>query len=87
MLGALVERAVVSAVQQRDEAMRGIVGEMRIGDMALHALDREPAGHAAAPADLDHVAERAGAGRLADDAGVERLAARLRASRAPSWCR
>ena len=36
----------------------GIVGEMRIGDMALLAVHGERAGQRAAPADLDHVAER-----------------------------
>src|SRR6185437_12451832 len=35
----------------------------------------EPACHAAAPADLDHVAQKLGAGRLADEARVEALAA------------
>ena len=62
-------------VQHRDQPVRGVVGEVRVGGMALHALDREPPGQAAAPADLDHVAE-VGRGRLADNAGVERLAAR-----------
>src|SRR4051794_1514142 len=55
--------------------MRGVVGEMRVGDMPLHALDDEPAGHAAAAADLDHVAELGRRGRLADDTGIEHLAA------------
>ena len=45
----------------------------------------EPAGQAAAPADLDHVAELLGVGRLADDAGVDPLAARRAASRAPCF--
>src|SRR3954462_1978201 len=55
--------------------MRGVVGEMRGGDMALHAIDDEPASHAAAPANLDHVAELSRRGRLADDAGIEHFAA------------
>ena len=71
MLGAAVELGRGQRVQHRDEPMRRIVGEMRVGGMALHAVHREPAGHAAAPADLDHVAERLRAGRLADEAGVE----------------
>src|SRR5204863_4762913 len=50
---------------------------MRVGDMTLHAADREAPRHAAAAADLDHVAELGRRGRLADDAVVERLAARL----------
>src|SRR5437899_1937468 len=45
--------------------------------MALHAPDREPAAHAAAPADLDHLPQPLWIGRLADDAGVEFLAAFL----------
>ena len=66
----------VSACSMRDQAMRRVVGEMRIGGMALHAVTVSEPVHAAAPADLDHVAERLGAGRLADDAGIEPLAAR-----------
>ena len=58
MLGAVVERGRGQRVQQRDQPVRRVVDEMRVGDMALHALDGQPAGHAAAPADLDHVAER-----------------------------
>ena len=55
----------------------GIVGEMRIADMALLALDGDPARERAAPADLDHVAHGVGIGRFAEDAMVEALAARL----------
>ena len=73
MLGAVVERRRNQGVQAGDEPVRRVVDAVRIGDMALHAVDRQPAGHAAAPADLDHVAERIGRSRLADDAGVEAL--------------
>ena len=41
MLGAGIERAGDQPIQQRDEAVRRIVGQMRIGDMALDALDGE----------------------------------------------
>ena len=75
MLGALVELGRGQRVQHRDETVRRIVGEMRIGGMALHAMHGQPTGQAAAPADLDHVAEHGGAGRLADEAGVEGLIA------------
>jgi hypothetical protein len=77
MFRAAVELGRGQRMQHRDEAMRGVVGEMRVGGMALRAVDRQPAGHAAAPADLDHVAQRLRAGRLADEAGVEPLAARF----------
>src|SRR5450432_1795607 len=51
---------------------------MRIGDMALHAIDMERAGLRAAPADLDAVAQRFEIGGLAQYAVVEGLAARRR---------
>ena len=86
MRGAVVELGSESARAARDEPMRRIVGEMRIGDMALHALDDEPAGHAAAPADLDHVAEpRPMSARRRRRRRASRRA--RRASRAPSSCR
>ena len=56
--------------------MGGVVGEVRIGGVALNAVNGQPPGQTAAPADLDHVAKRRGRGRLADEAGIERLAAR-----------
>ena len=40
---------------------------MRIGGVALHAVDGDGAGQRAAPADLDHVAELVRIGRLADE--------------------
>src|SRR5690348_5753311 len=55
--------------------MRGIVGQMRIGGVALNAGDGQKSVEAAAPADLHHVAELFGAGGLADDAEIETLAA------------
>ena len=48
---------------------------MRIGDVALHAVDIERAGLRAAAADLDAVAEHFDIGRLAEHAMVEFLAA------------
>ena len=47
---------------------------MRVGDVALDALDHQLAGQAAAAAVLDHVAEALDRGRLADDAVVDALA-------------
>jgi len=65
----------VNACSSATSRCRRVVDEMRVGDMALHAFDGEPPGHAAAAAELDHVAEVLRRGRLADDAGVERLTA------------
>ena len=76
MRRAAVEFGRGQRVQHRHQPVGGVVGELRIGGVALHPMHGEPAGQAAAPADLDHVAERGGRSRLADDAGVERLAAR-----------
>ncbi len=46
-------------MMRRDAAHR-IVGELRIGDVALRAGDDQRAVLRAAPADLDHLAELAG---------------------------
>ena len=50
---------------------------MRVGDVALHAAHRQPAGQRAAPAVFDHVPKRSDRSRFADDAVVDRFAARL----------
>src|SRR5690625_3553643 len=50
---------------------------MRIGDVALAALDGQPAGQAAAPADLDHIAQLLRIGGLAHEATVDLLALRV----------
>ena len=70
--------AASRAVEQAQHAADRVVGEVRIGDMALLALHGHVAGERAAPADLDHVAEGVRVGRLAEDAMVEAFAARLR---------
>jgi hypothetical protein len=43
--------------ERRRKAVHGILGEMRVGDVALHAVHGEPARQGAATADLDRVAE------------------------------
>ena len=45
-------------VDQLHQPAHRIVGELRIGGVALAAIDGDRAGQRAAPADLDHVAER-----------------------------
>src|SRR5260370_945987 len=50
---------------------------LRAGRVSCHHVLRQTTGHAAAPADLDHVAECVRAGRLADEAAVDPLAALL----------
>ncbi len=55
--------------------MHGIVGEVRVGDVTLHAVHRQATGERAATAHLDGVAQHVGAGRLADDAPVDLLVA------------
>ena len=57
--------------------MDGVLHQMRIGDVALHAFDRERAGQRAAPAVLDGVAGFGDGGRLADDAVIQFLVAFL----------
>ena len=83
MRGAVVERRARHGVEHAHQAMHRIVGELRIGGVALHAVHDELAGEAAAPADLDHVAQALRIGRLADQTGIERFAFASSASRAP----
>jgi hypothetical protein len=59
----------------RDEVDR-VAGELRVGDVTLHAAHPEGARERAAPAVLDRVAEAVRGGGLADDAVVDALAAR-----------
>jgi hypothetical protein len=73
-LVAVVQHARLQPGQQVDQHRHRIGRPVGIGDVALHALDRDPAVDAAAPADLDHVAQPRRAGRLADDAVVDDLA-------------
>jgi hypothetical protein len=54
-----------------------VVGEVRVCDVALHAVHGESSGQRAPTADLDRIAERLVARRLADHAPVDLVAARL----------
>ena len=75
---APIERRREQRRQHRRERTDRILRDLRIGDMALAAVDCEPSIQRAAPAVLDRVAERADACRLADDAMVEKLTPRQR---------
>ena len=75
MRAALVDRLAHQRLDQRRQAMDGIVQPLRVRDVALDAAHHHVDRHAAAPADLHHVAKPARTGRLADDAGIDRLAA------------
>ena len=70
---ALMATSSASAGAKR---VHRVLRQVRVGDVALHALDGELAAHGAAPAVLDHVAAALDRGGLADDAVVEALAAR-----------
>ena len=59
--------------KHRSERPDRIVGDLRVGDVALAAVDEQPSIERAAPAVLDRVAESAHACRLADDAMIETL--------------
>ena len=77
MLVALVPDRRDELVQGRCQHVDGIARQVRVGDMALDALDGELAAHGAAASVLDHVAGLRHRGRLADDAVVDLVAARL----------
>ncbi len=57
--------------------MHRVACQLRVGDMALHALHQEMTAERAAPAVLYRIAEAFDAGRFADDAEVDAFAARF----------
>ena len=75
-LGAAVIERLVGERHDQPRNIRHRIGRaMRIGDMALHAVDIQRAGLRAAAADLDAVAEHFDIAGLAEHAMVEFLAA------------
>ena len=65
------------AVDDARQLRHRVVGDVRVGRVALLALDDEVAVERAAPADLDLVADAIAARRLAHNASVQNLAAGL----------
>ena len=63
--------------QRRCHHMNGIAGQVRVGDVALHALDRQSASEAAAATILDGVPGLCFGRRLANDTIIKPLATRL----------
>ena len=61
--------------QRGQRLMNGVARKLRVGDMALHAVDGELAAHGAAAAVFDHVACAFDGGGLAHNAPVQALAA------------
>ena len=74
MLRAGIQRLGHQPVQHGDDAVCGIVGQMRVADMPLLAPGFQGHRQGASAADLGRVAERLYAGRLADDAAIEVVA-------------
>ena len=71
---ACVEFVIRETGDQPGQHRDRIGGPVRIGNVALFAVDGDPGVERAAPPDLDHVAQRMLRRRLADDAGVDDLA-------------
>ena len=71
---AVVQTMVGQTGDQSGQHRDRIGRTVRIGDMALFAVHRDPGVERAAPPDLDHVAQQMLRGRLADHAGVDDLA-------------
>ena len=69
-VGPRIEHQRIELGQQRHQFGRGIVGEVRIGDVAFRAFDLQPEIGRAAAADLDRVAQPLGRSRLADQAQI-----------------
>ena len=63
--------------QGRSQTVNRVVGQVRVGDVALHAFDRQLAAHRAASAVLDHVARLLHRGGLAHDAKLRGIATGL----------
>ena len=78
MLRAVVERGAVDGGQHPDQARNRVVGQVRIGGVALGAMHGQAAVEAAAPSDLDHLAQGRRVGGLADQAGVDGFAPSLK---------
>ena len=72
---AVIERLVAERHDQPRDIRHRIRRAVRIGDVALHAVDIERAGLRAAAADLDAVAHHLDIGGLAEHAMIEFLAA------------
>ena len=63
--------------QRRRQLVHRVARQVRVGHVALHALDRQRAGQRAAAAVLADVAQRIARGGFADDAEVHLFATRL----------
>src|ERR1700731_4441659 len=74
MLGPLTPLATGEFGERRRERMHRILGELRVGDMPLHAMDGEAAAERAATTHLDGVADRGFARGLTYHAPIEALA-------------
>ena len=74
MRGAMIERLSEHALHQFHHAGNGIVGQMRISDMALFPVHDDVASERTAPPNFDHIAQAFGIGGLTEDAMVECLA-------------
>ena len=69
-VGAVIELQCIQLGQDRHKFRQRIVGQMRVSDVPLRALDRDPDIDRAAPPDFHHVAQLVHAGGLADQAQV-----------------
>src|SRR5690606_9296167 len=72
---AVVPRLRSQLGQYRGDAMNRVVGQVRVGDVALHALDAQHATERTTAAVLDDIADHVGRGRFADDAVINRFVA------------
>src|SRR4029077_6215330 len=75
MLGAFVPRAAHELGERRRERMHRILGELRVSDVALHAMNDQTPAEGPAAAHLDGVADGHFTRGLAHDTPIDALAA------------
>ena len=76
MFVALIPDAARKLRQRRRKAMNGIIRQLRVGHVSLHAMHGQPRAQGAAAANFDGVAEGGLARGLTDDAPVDARTAR-----------
>ena len=73
MFRSLIQRSCGECIEDRDQPVSWVVGEIRVGGVALNPVHCQVSVQAAAAAYFCHLAQLFGVGRLTDQADVEAL--------------